>query len=115
MVSTTADVVIWGITRRGQRFRPSDWAERLAGLVSAFGTDNKLTYSPLVSPVAVQGIPAVIVGHALEALEPRLYQFLLGFARDNDLQTERVDGALAASQSLSPPREPATGEPREPV
>ena len=65
MASTGADAVIWGITKAGRAFRPSDWAERLAGLTSAFGRDQKVTYSPHVSPVIVQGVRAVIVGHEL--------------------------------------------------
>ena len=58
----------------------------------------------------------MIVGHALQDLEPRLWQFLLGFARDNDLEVTYACGAIDASQSLVPPAPPpASGEPREPV
>jgi hypothetical protein len=114
------DVVIWGITRDGRTFRPSDWAERLAGLTSAFGHDQKLSYSPFVRPVSIRGVKAVIVGQTLEALEPRLYRFLLGFAHDNELQTAYASGAMAHADALSPPAvaRPAAkpaGEPREPV
>ncbi|MBK7745438.1 MAG: DUF3579 domain-containing protein [Betaproteobacteria bacterium] len=96
MGSAGLDVVIWGITREGRTFRPSDWAERLAGLTSAFGHDQKLSYSPFVRPVAIRGVKAVIVGQTLEALEPRLYHFLLNFARDNELQTAFASGAISA-------------------
>jgi len=115
MASAGMDAVIWGITKTGRAFRPSDWADRLAGLTSAFGRDQKITYSPHVSPVIVQGVRAVIVGHELETLEPRLWQFLLSFARDNDLQVTFVAGAMHDSQSLVPPRPATSGEPREPV
>ncbi len=115
MASTEFDVVIWGVTRSGRRFRPSDWAERLAGLVSAFGDDRKLAYSPLVLPMTLQGVKTVIIGAGLESLEPRLYRFLTGFARDNDLQTSRVEGALASPQSLIPPVTGTAREPQEPV
>jgi uncharacterized protein DUF3579 len=115
MVSTGADAVIWGITKAGRAFRPSDWAERLAGLTAVFGRDQKLTYSPHVSPVIVHGTRAVIVGHELAGLEPRLWNFLLQFARDNDLTVSHVAGAMAEPQSLTPPRPPGAGEPREPV
>ncbi len=117
-MSTTrdADLVIWGVTRDGRPFRPSDWCERLAGLVSVFGSDQRLAYSPLVRPVTVAGVRAVVVGRTLAELEPRLYAFLSGFARDNDLQTTEVADALVASHRLAPPtRAPAAGEPREPV
>jgi hypothetical protein len=114
------DVVIWGLTTAGRPFRPSDWAERLAGLTSAFGADQKLAYSPFVRPVTVGGVKAVIVGCRLAELEPRLFQFLLGFAADNELVVDRAAGALASPQALVPPRQTSRGavgpgEPREPV
>ena len=107
------DVVIWGITTAGKPFRPSDWTDRIAGLTSAFGEDRKLVYSPLVLPVMVDGARAVIVGHELEIIEPRLFRFLLSFAQDNELQVLRLKDALASPHRLVPP---APGrEPREPV
>lgn len=114
------DVVIWGLTRTGRPFRPSDWAERLAGLTSAFGHDQKLAYSPHVRPLTVRGVKAVIVGHELHSLEPRLYQFLVNFARDNDLLTSFELDARSAPQALSLPTPAAAsasraGEPAEPV
>jgi hypothetical protein len=109
------DAVIWGVTHRGRNFRPSDWAERLAGLTAAFGTDQKVVYSPLVAPVTVRGVRGVVVGAALRTLEPRFWQFLLGFARDNDLVVTRMPGALDAPHTLTPPSAPAGREPREPV
>lgn len=111
---TDADVVIWGLTTSGRMFRPGDWADRLAGLTSAFGTDQKLSYSPYVQPMTVRGVRALIVGHQLAKLTPRLHQFLLNFARDNDLAVDRVADAFADVVSLQPPGAPA-GEPHEPV
>jgi len=108
------DVVIWGITAAGKAFRPSDWTDRIAGLTSAFGEDRKLVYSPLVLPVMVDGARAVIVGHELEAIEPRLFRFLLSFAKDNELQVVRLKDALASPHRLVPPQLSGR-EPREPV
>lgn len=121
MSTSGLDAVIWGITTGGRVFRPSDWAERLAGLTSAFGHDQKLAYSPLVRPVTIGGVKAVIVGQELETLEPRLHHFLLGFARDNELQVARAEGALKAPQLLVPPTAAKAAqalrpaEPREPI
>ncbi len=106
------DVVIWGITAAGKTFRPSDWTDRIAGLTSAFGEDRKLVYSPLVLPVMVDGARAVIVGHELEAIEPRLFRFLLSFAQDNELQVVRLKDALASPHGLVPPRRIGQGTPR---
>lgn len=111
----TGDAVIWGVTRGGRRFRPSDWAERLAGLCTAFGRNQAIAYLPLVAPVRVKGVRGVIVGRALQSLEPRFWQFLLGFARDNDLVVSFVDDALKAPERLLPPGAPTSREPREPV
>jgi Protein of unknown function (DUF3579) len=109
------DVVIWGLTTEGRPFRPSDWTDRLAGLTSAFGEDRKLVYSPLVLPVMVGGVRAVIVGHALEEIEPRFFRFLISFAQDNELHVARVENALAAPHGLAPPSLGHGTEPREPV
>jgi hypothetical protein len=115
MAPPDADLVIWGMTLAGRPFRPSDWSERLAGLVSIFGSDQRLAYSPLVLPVTIGGVRAVVVGQDLATIEPRLYAFLLGFARDNELQYATVTGALDAPHGLLPPSAAPPGEPREPV
>ncbi len=109
------DAVIWGVTASGRTFRPSDWNERLAGLTSAFGLDHKLLYSPLVEPMSIGGVKAVVIDCKLASLEPRLYQFLLNFARDNELRVDFVPQALATARSLQPPPSAAHREPREPV
>ncbi len=109
------DVVIWGLTAQGRPFRPSDWTDRLAGLTSAFGADRKIVYSPLVLPVLVGEIRAVIVGHELEVLEVRLFRFLVSFAQDNELQVERMKDALDSPHLLAPPAIPLGAGPREPV
>lgn len=89
----TARFVILGQTSAGKAFRPSDWAERLAGVMAAFrpgkaGSQYHLTYSPYVLPSSHRGIKCVIVDPKLRNLEPMAYSFMLAFARDNDLVTE---------------------------
>ena len=37
-----AEFVIVGTTLDGKSFRPSDWAERLSGVMSAFGGDHRM-------------------------------------------------------------------------
>ena len=115
MSGDDADLVIWGIRTTGRTFRPSDWAERLAGLTSAFGPNQKLVYSPLVLPVSVHGVKAVIVGHELATLAPRLFQFFRNFAQDNALRIDYVENALAAPDALPDPHAAMRGEPQEPV
>lgn len=83
--------VIVGTTRHGKPFRPSDWAERLAGVMSAFrpggaGAQTHLTYSPYVVPGLREGVKCVRVDARLNGIEPLAYKFLRGFAADNDLE-----------------------------
>jgi hypothetical protein len=86
MPAETNEFVIIGLTVAGERFRPSDWAERLCGVMSQFGADHRMRYSPYVQPLNIQGVKCVVVDARLETVEPLAYKFLQGFARDNELQ-----------------------------
>jgi hypothetical protein len=90
-----SDLVIKGLTRDGQPFRPSDWSDRLCGVMSAFGADEQLRYSPLVQPALREGVRCVIVKKELAALEPRLFKFFLSFAVENELQVTFDADAVA--------------------
>jgi hypothetical protein len=81
----SSEFVIVGRTRGGERFRPSDWAERLCGVMAQFGAAGRMRYSPYVYPVMVSGEKCVVVDVRLKEREPLAYRFLEGFARDNDL------------------------------
>lgn len=86
MAESSTHVVIQGLTVAGKQFRPSDWAERLSGVFSVLGRDNRLNYSPYVKPTSIAGVRCVVVDRQLEAIDPRAFRFLMGFARDNELQ-----------------------------
>lgn len=82
---------IQGITLDGKAFRPSDWAERLCGVMSQFRPpfdrgDPRLTYSPYVRPVMSGGIKCVVVDERLREIEVMAFDFVMNFARDNCLQ-----------------------------
>jgi hypothetical protein len=81
-------LIIRGITSSGQPFRPSDWAERLAGILSTFGLDSRINYSPYVHPTTVNGVKSIVVDSGLEQIDSRAWSFVMGFARDNDLVVE---------------------------
>jgi hypothetical protein len=83
---STGEVVIRGVTRQGRTFRPSDWADRLASIMSHVGHDNRLRYSTELCPVTRGGVRCVIVSRKLEMEDPRVFKFLLDFARENDLE-----------------------------
>lgn len=78
--------IIVGITRQGRRFRPSDWAERLCGAMSVFGTDRQMRYSPYVRPCSHEGEKCVFVDARIHEVEPMAYSFLQHFAQDNELK-----------------------------
>jgi hypothetical protein len=101
--STPKEVFIQGVTHDGRTFRPSDWAERLAGVMSSFRPGgaqpgSHLSYSPWCLPTVVNGIKCVVVHSDLRAHEPMAWDFVLNFARDNDLQVGEA--------CLLPEREP---------
>ncbi len=83
---TDTSFVIIGVTSDGRKFRPSDWAERLCGVLSAFGAEKKMAYSPYVTPGHSEGDKAVFVDRKLYTLEPMAYRFVVNFAQDNDLK-----------------------------
>src|SRR2546423_15210964 len=93
------EFVITGLTGDGKPFRPSDWAERLCGVMSAFGGDHRMQYSPYVHPVTANGVRCVVVDLRLEEIQPMAYPFLLSFAKDNDLKVR--DGRVAERTALA--------------
>nr|WP_230179113.1 DUF3579 domain-containing protein [Aquabacterium sp. CECT 9606] len=91
--SKPREVFIQGLTKSGKTFRPSDWAERLAGAMSSFrpgaahmGRSAHIGYSPYCVPTSIGDVKCVIVNEALRDLEPMAWDFVMNFARDNDLQ-----------------------------
>ncbi|WP_265655190.1 DUF3579 domain-containing protein, partial [Verminephrobacter aporrectodeae] len=84
-------ICIRGITHEGKSFRPSDWAERLAGVMSRFRPGevrlgSHLSYSPWCVPTTIDGVKCVLVHSDLRAHEPMAWDFVIHFARDNELQ-----------------------------
>jgi hypothetical protein len=87
----SAMIIIQGVTSGGKIFRPSDWAERLTGVMSTLTDDNRLSYSPYLKPIARDGVKCVLLSKRLLEEAPCAYAFLLGFARDNDLRVVEAD------------------------
>ncbi len=102
---------IQGITLEGRTFRPSDWAERLAGAMSSFrpggasmGRAAHIGYSPYCVPQVIHGVRCVVVNEALRELEPMAWDFVMNFARDNQLQV--ADACLLPEAPPSSQRRP---------
>ena len=100
MPDVPREILIIGITETGSTFRPSDWAERLCGVMSLFGEDQRISYSPFVRPIVSAGARCVVVDVRLQELQPEAFAFLLGFARDNELRVQ--DGLEAARPAATP-------------
>ena len=86
MFADSPEIVIQGVTKSGHPFRPGDWAERLCGMMSVFGADRHLSYSPYLRPIIVAGVRCVVVDVKLEDMDPVAFRFLLDFAQDNELK-----------------------------
>ena len=89
--SSAKQLFIQGVTRDGRTFRPSDWAERLCGVMSPFRPGGArpgthLSYSPWCVPTVINGIKCVIVSSELRGYEPMAWDFVVNFAKDNDLE-----------------------------
>ena len=85
------EVIILGVTISGQTFRPSDWAERLAGVMSQFRPGgatpgSHLSYSPWCVPNTLDNNKCVIVHTDLRDEDPMAWNFVMNFAKDNNLQ-----------------------------
>ncbi len=95
--SVPRQFVIQGVTLDGKPFRPSDWAERLAGAMSSFrpggqrgGISAAIGYSPYCVPHVVDGVKSVIVSEALRNIEPMAWDFVMNFGRDNALVVKEL-------------------------
>ena len=93
IVAKPKELLIVGVTRDGKPFRPSDWSERLAGVMSAFrptgahsGIAAFIGYSPYCVPRTVDGVKCVLVNEALRDIEVMAWDFVMNFARDNELE-----------------------------
>jgi len=104
------EVFIQGVTHDGRTFRPSDWSERLAGAMSCFRPASAdggrpIGYSPYCVPNVINGIKCVVVNETLREIEPMAWDFVMSFARDNDLQV--VEACLLPEPEPEPEPVPA--------
>lgn len=93
-------LVIHGTTSNGKVFRPSDWAERLCGILSSFNKDNRLSYHEWVYPILIDKVRCVAIDPQLARINPSMFRFLMDFAADNDLR-------VMSANDLQPENAPA--------
>lgn len=97
--TTNADVdqffyLIKGQTKKGGKFRPSDWADRLIGAVAFYAREhhgNPREISGRVCIIDRAGVKSIIFDPLLREIASGLYDFLQSFARDNNLEVELLD------------------------
>ena len=100
---------VHGVTSEGRPFRPSDWAERLAGVLSCYrpggmttGRDAFIGYSPYVRPMVIGGVKCVLVDERLREIERMAFDFVMNFAQDNDLPV--YEGCVLPDRGSGPAR-----------
>jgi hypothetical protein len=98
-VSNNEKWVIHGVTEEGKKLRPGDWIERLSSTLATFGKDNRLKYSNAVAPCIIDGEKCLVVARNLNELNPAAYEFIMGFAKSNQLciREDRREGDRALS------------------
>jgi len=79
-------LVIESVNEDGRKFRPSDWIERISAVMGSFGPDHRLHYSKSVQPKIVNGEKCLVVDSRLEQDDPTGYQYIIKFARENQLR-----------------------------
>ena len=102
------EIVIYGTTSNGKTFRPSDWAERLCGILSSFDKGNRLSYHQWVRPLLIGKIRSVAVGKQLETINPPMFRFLMDFAEiGRDRRGSRSNSAKSRPKKPPPPSPPS--------
>lgn len=84
--------LIRGVTHARKTFRPSDWPERLAGVITLFVGERRPGYpcalSRLAMPVVDGGVKCLFVSDELRDVCADAFDFAMPFAADNDLPVE---------------------------
>jgi len=79
------EIFIQSLTRKGKKFRPSDWVDRICSSYATFGEDRKLRYSPYLKPEMIDGVRCLAVDMQLKITNPEGFDELMQFAEQNQL------------------------------
>ncbi len=91
MSSDIEKIFIRGVTREGNKFRPSDWAERLYYALATYDHNRRLVFNPMVNLKQGDKFKCVVINPRLEDAEPMTFDFLVDFARSNNLEVTDQD------------------------
>ena len=84
--------LIEGTMQNGRTLRPSDWVERISGVMAQFGTDHRLRYGS-VRPCFVNGKKCLLVKKSLQQENPAAFEYVSAFVRSNGLQMCDISGS----------------------
>jgi hypothetical protein len=65
-----------------------------------FGDDQRINYSPYLKPIICVGIKCAVIDRRLEAMNPDAFEFLMSFARDNELRIREGRNELRRAVQL---------------
>jgi len=81
-------LIIEGYQEDGRKFRPSDWIERISGMLARYGPDHRLRYARNVRPCIINGEKCLVLERGLKTNDPESYAFIMEFARSNRLKVQ---------------------------
>ena len=79
------EIIIEGMTLDNVKFRPSDWVDRLCGMLAIFDDNQKISYSPYLRPLVYKDMNCVAVKKSLQEKNENVFRFIMQFAKDNNL------------------------------
>lgn len=83
---TRETIIIEGITENGNKFRPSDWAERMCGALAHF-RGRRIQYDARLLPMRNKaGHKCLLLDADLYDEHPKLYDSITDFAEKNKLR-----------------------------
>jgi hypothetical protein len=88
---TIKKIILTGLIKGGGKFRPSDWSERLYYALAKYGPTGRLTFNPLVNIRQGDKLKAFVIKTKLKDSDPMTYDFLIDFAKTNNLEVTDQD------------------------
>ncbi len=67
----------------------------MSGALSTFGRDHRIRYSPLLQPLTIDGVKCVALDPKLQEQFPEMYQYIMGWANNNDLVVSEGETSAA--------------------
>ena len=80
-----AEFVIQGVTKDGEVFRPTNWADRLGDMLSTTDKDGRIVFSSYLRPMVIQGVHCVVVRFSLEKADQHAFDLVKQFTVANHL------------------------------